>query len=528
MKSLSTHSSRREENPSSETDRHKACERKRMCGPGAFEQKRRNAPHSKGFARFKAPRNARQHLECGAFRRFCFAVHWQALISGRPQRADIDRSLLTSAALCFVTLLLLCTGGRSLAQSLLLTGATIHTVSGETISNGKVLIQNTRIAGVGTTVSGAGAQIVDLAGQHLYPGLIALDTTLGLQEIGAVRSTLDSTEAGEGYTPDVESWIAVNPDSELIPVSRANGIAYFEPVPEGGVVSGQSGLVSVEGWTSEQRTLKKPIALHLFWPTVDLDTTVRSRGKSKGKSLDEQAKERRTKLRALQEFFAEASHYAKAKDAVGKDGAPAVGHVPAWEAMLPYVKGELPLMIHADDIRQIKAAVDWTETNHYKMVLVGGLNAAKVADLLGSKKIPVVYPHTFAVPSRDTDSYDIHFKTPKLLHDAGVQVIFGNGLGSMDAALTKNLPYSAAQAVAFGLPESEALKGLTLYPAKVAGVANHLGSIEPGKDATLFAADGDILDIRAHVTHLWIDGKEVSLESRHTRLYEKYKNRPKP
>jgi len=409
------------------------------------------------------------------------------------------------------------------AQSLLLSGATVHTVSGETIPNGKILIQNGKIAAVSATVTGEGAQTIELKGQHLYPGLIALDTTLGLQEIGAVRATLDSTEVGEGYTPDVESWIAVNPDSELIPVSRANGIAYFEPVPEGGVVSGQSGLASVEGWTTEQRTLKKPVALHLFWPAMDLDTTTRSRGKGKGKSLDDQAKERRTKLRAMQEFFAEASHYAKAK----ASGTTAVERIPAWEAMLPYVKGELSIMIHADDIRQIRAAVDWSETNHYKMVLVGGLHAAKAADLLSSNKIPVVYPHTFSLPSRDTDGYDIQYKTPSLLHRAGVQVIFGNGLGSMDAALTKNLPYAAAQAVAFGLPEKEALKGLTLYPAQLAGVADRLGSIEAGKDATLFAADGDILDIRAHVTHLWIGGKEVSLESRHTRLYEKYKNRPK-
>ena len=427
-------------------------------------------------------------------------------------------------------MLLCCSTVPSAAQSLLLSGATVHTISGETLPNGQVLLRDGRIAAVGATVPAGSAQVLDLSGQHLYPGMIALDTALGLQEIEAVRATIDSTEVGEGYAPEVESWIAVNPDSELIPVSRANGIAYFEPVPQGGVVSGQSGLVAVEGWTTEQRTLKKPLALHLFWPSMELDTSSgsgRGRGRvAKGKSFEEQSKERRAKLRAMEDFFAEASHYGKAKDAAAKGGAPALERIPAWEAMLPYVRGELPIMIHADEVRQIKAAVGWASTNHYKMVLVGGRDAAKTSDLLKSNNIPVIYSHTFTLPSRDTDSYDVQFKTPKLLYDAGVRVIFGNGLNSMDAALTKNLPYSASQAVAFGFPEPEALKGLTLYPAQIAGVADRLGAIEPGKDATLFAADGDILDIRTHVTHLWVAGKEVSLESRHTRLYEKYKNRP--
>ena len=149
------------------------------------------------------------------------------------------------------------------------------------------------------------------------------------------------------------------------------------------------------------------------------------------------------------------------------------------------------------------------------------------AELLAAKKVPVVYGHIFTQPASDSASYDIQFRAPALLHQAGVQVAFSIGSDSFNAPLIRNLPYAAAQAVAFGLPEIEALKGLTLYPAQLAGVAERLGSIEPGKDATLFAADGDILDIRANVKRMWIAGKEVSLETRHTRLYEKYKNRPR-
>jgi len=184
-------------------------------------------------------------------------------------------------------------------------------------------------------------------------------------------------------------------------------------------------------------------------------------------------------------------------------------------------------MIHADEIRQINASVTWAATNHYKIILAGARDAWMAADLLASNRIPVIYAHTFTQPVRDTEPYDVHFTTPEVLRKAGLQVVFSTGSDSFGAALIQNLPYSAAQAVAFGLPEEDALKGLTLYPAQLAGVADRLGSIEVGKEATLFAADGAILDIRSHVQRMWLAGKEISLENRHTRLYEKYKNRPR-
>ncbi len=449
----------------------------------------------------------------------------------------------SSTAFLARTLLLLCAASIAIfaapatAETLLLTGATVHTISGETLSPGQVLLKDGQIAAVGKNVSANGAKTIDLSGQHLYPGMIALDTMLGLMEIGAVRATQDSTEVGE-FTPDVESWIAVNPDSELIPVTRANGIAYFEPVPQGGLVSGQSGLMAVEGWTSEQRTFKKPIALHLFWPAMTLDLTPReggggrTGGRGRGearKSLEEQAKDRRAKLRELGDFFDEAKAYSKAKAAAAAhNGVAAPELVPAWEAMLPYIRGELPITIHADEIRQIKSAVEWATTNHYKMILAGARDAWMAVDLLATNKIPVIYEATYEMPTRDSESYDVHFKAPELLHKAGVQVAFSLPLESMSGPNTRNLPYEAAQAMAFGLSEDEALKGLMLYPAQFAGVADRLGSIEPGKEATLFASDGDVLDIRSNVKHLWVGGKEVNLESRHTKLYDKYKDRPRP
>ena len=379
-----------------------------------------------------------------------------------------------------------------------------------------------KIAAVGARVDATGATVVDLKGQHLYPGMIALDSALGLTEIDGVRATLDITEVGD-YRPDVQAWIAVNPDSELIPVTRANGITHVEPAPQGGVVAGMSGVIALDGWTYEQMTLRHPAALHVYWPVMDLDTTPKEKFKDqdKYKELEEQSKERRTKLKALDDFFLEARAYAKGR------AAGSAGINPPFEAMLPVVRGEIPLMVHAWEIRQIKAAMKWAQTNDYKIILVGARDAWRVAGGLAAQKIPVIYEFTFHPLQREEEAYDANFRAPEVLRQAGVKVAFGSGPDSFHAAMAKNLPYYAAQAVAFGYPADEALKGLTLYPAQLLGLADRLGSIEPGKEASLFVATGDILDIRSQVTREWIAGREISLESRHTRLYEKYRNRPK-
>jgi imidazolonepropionase-like amidohydrolase len=160
------------------------------------------------------------------------------------------------------------------------------------------------------------------------------------------------------------------------------------------------------------------------------------------------------------------------------------------------------------------------------MVLYGGNDAWKVADLLATNHIPVVFEHVFSQPARDFEPMDVHFTAPEVLRRAGVTVIFSTSGSSFGAAMSRNLPYHAAQAIAFGYPEEEALKGLTLYPAQVFGLADRAGSIEPGRDATLFICDGSVFDIRTNVKRMWIAGHEISMEDRHTRLYEKYKSRP--
>ncbi|MCE9584939.1 MAG: amidohydrolase family protein [Planctomycetes bacterium] len=409
------------------------------------------------------------------------------------------------------------------AEDLVLKGATVHTVSGETLAVGDVLVKDGKIASVGGSVDAPGATVIDLKGMHLYPGLIAATSSLGLTEIGAVRATEDTSEVG-GWTPDVDAWIAVNPDSELIPVARANGITHALTLPFGGTVSGRSGVLQLDGWTWEDMTIRRPAALHLFWPGMDLNLAAKGDlpPGAEIKTPEKQAEERRARLKEIDDFFEEARAYAKARAAGGKT-------VPAWEAMLPALKGEIPIFIHADDERQIRAAVDWAAKEGFtRVVIAGARDADRCADVLAKAKIPVIYEHVFDQPSRDTEPYDVHFSAAKKLFDAGVTFAFSQGAGSGGSWSARNLPYSAAQAAAFGLPRDEAVKAITLTPAKLLGLADRLGSIETGKEASLIAVDGDILDIRSNVRRMWIAGHETSLESRHTRLRDKYGNRPKP
>jgi len=413
------------------------------------------------------------------------------------------------------------------AASLLFTGGTLHTVSGPTLTNASLLVRDGKIAAVGAGAVGPADETIALAGQHLFPGLVSPFTSLGLQEIDAVRATVDTTEVG-GYTPDVFSWVAVNPDSELIPVARANGYTHVQPIPLGGVVSGHSCVIQLTGWTSEDMAVKRAAALHVFWPSFALNTTPRNQAANpeRWKSIEDQVKERDQRLKELDDFFTEAEAYAKAR-AAAKD-TNAFKSIPAWEAMLPALAGEVPLFLHADEVRQIRSAVEWATRRKLRAVLAGGRDAWRVADLLATNRIAVAFDHVFTQPERDIDPYDVHFAAPARLTKAGVAVAFTDGVSRFGASNVRNVPYAAAQAVAFGLPRDEAIRGLTLHPARMLGLDNRLGSLEPGKDATFFVADGDILDLRANVRRMWIAGQEVSLESRHTRLYDKYRQRPKP
>jgi imidazolonepropionase-like amidohydrolase len=277
-----------------------------------------------------------------------------------------------------LSLLLWVAADRGFAATLLLRNATVHTVTGETLAPGNVVVTDGKITAVGRDVTAAYAKVVDLAGLHLYPGLIAAGTSLGLTEINAVRATQDTTEVGS-FTPDVKAWLAVNPDSELLPVARANGITHFNVLPMGGTVAGYSGLMKMTGWTIETMTVRGPAALHLYWPDMGLNTRPKefTADRGKWKSPEDQAKERDKRLKQIDDFFDDAEAYRKARQQPDKARAPLP--IPAWEAMLPLLEGKVPLVIHADDLRQIKAALAWAEKRQYRIVIEGGRDAWRVA-----------------------------------------------------------------------------------------------------------------------------------------------------
>ena len=411
------------------------------------------------------------------------------------------------------------------AELVLYKCAMIHTADQVSIKDGQMLVKDGQILEVGTNIKHPrGARNVDLGKLQLYPGLIAAATSLGLTEINAVRATQDTTEVGD-FTPDVEAWVSVNPDSELIPVARANGFTHVLVAPMGGVVNGTSGLIKTSGWGVEDMTVKARAALHIWWPTLSINTRPKEslRDPDKYKSPKDQARQREKKLKEIDRFFDQAEAYAKARKADKQ-----LEIIPAWEAMLPAVNGKHPIMIHANYERQITSALKWAGKRGYKIIIASGLDAWRVADQLAKKKVPVILDNVFRLPQRDTDGHDANFKAAGILNKAGVKVAHSVRMGNWGATEIRNIVYAAARSMAYGLPRDDALKSITLNPAQILGVGKTLGSLTPGKEATFIAVDGDIFDIRSNVKHMWVKGKEVSLQSRHTRLYEKYRKRPKP
>ncbi len=403
-----------------------------------------------------------------------------------------------------------------------LVGGTVHTISGATLENATVLFVDGKITAIGADVSlPEGTESIDATGKHLYPGMIAANTRIGLVEIGAVRATRDFQEVGD-IKPNVRAETAINPDSEIIPVTRANGVTLAQSVPSGGLISGRSAVIELDGWTWESMTLKAPVGLHVFWPRM---LPFRGGGFfffGPQQSPEEQKKRRDGDIQKIKGAFAAARAYAKAKAAEAQKGVPYHGTDLRWEAMLPVLNKEIPVFVHADEMTQIEAAIDWASQEDIQMVLVGGRDAWRVRERLKEKDIPVILAGVHTLPMRRWEPYDAPFASAAKLHEAGVRFCIGV---AFDASNVRNLPYHAATAAAYGLPKDEALKAITLYPAQILGVADRVGSLEVGKDATLIVTNGDPLEIRTSVEMEFIEGRRIDLSSRHTQLYEKYREK---
>jgi len=404
--------------------------------------------------------------------------------------------------------------------------ATVHPVSGPEIEDGTVSFRAGRIVEVGAKLPPLpGASVVDGSGKHLWPGMIDANTAVGLTEIGSVAGSVDIAETGS-INPQVNTAIAINPDSELIPVTRANGVTHVLSVPEGGLVSGSSALIRLAGWTWEDMEAAGPVAMHVQWPSFVIRRG--GGGGSPPPSEEEQKKEREEAIKKIKTLFEDARAYAKAKSVGGSSSRP-FDPDPALEAMLPVLDGRIPVVVQASEIRQIRSAVAWGESEGVRMILLGAGDVARAAALLREKKIPVIVDGVLALPRREDEAYDAAYTVAAQLAAAGVPFCISSGGGGFGASNTRNLPYHAGMAAAFGLPKDAALKAVTLEPARILGVAADLGSLEKGKSASMILTDGDPLEITTNVLAEWIDGRSITIDdTKHVRLYRKYASRPKP
>lgn len=402
------------------------------------------------------------------------------------------------------------------AQVYAIRGGTIYTVSGDPIESGTVLIQGGLITAVGANVSvPAGAVVYEAAGLQVYPGLFDAMSRLGLTEIGQVTVTSDMNELGE-YNPHLLAATAIHPASEIIPVTRANGITHAVAAPTGGSggIGGQGSLIHLDGWTVEEMLIEPSVGMVLNWPSLGGGRGFRRRGPPRPFA---ERKERHDKQVVQLESWLEASrHYARAM----ASGSPPRRDL-RLEALGLVASGELPFLVMANSDREITEALEFAERNNVRIIIAGGREAWKVADLLAEKQVPVILGATQALPSGEDDGYDQAYANPGQLYEAGVKF----GFATFGASNSRTLPYEAAMAVPYGLPWEEALKAVTINSAEILGVGDRLGTIETGKIANVIVTTGDPLNIQTEVRFVFVNGQPIDLQNKHQSLYEKYRAR---
>ncbi|TDS13353.1 imidazolonepropionase-like amidohydrolase [Maribacter caenipelagi] len=405
------------------------------------------------------------------------------------------------------------TPGSKQAEAITIEGATAHLGNGEVIESSLIMFEDGKITFVGDSnmkIARKG-KVIDATGKHVYPGFIAPAKTLGLVEIDAVRASKDEDEIGD-FIPHVRSLIAYNAESKVVESMRPNGVLISQIAPTGGRISGTSSIVQFDAWNWEDAAIKVDDGVHLNWPTTFKQGrwwAGEEPGYHPNKDYSDQIEEVTT-------FFKNAAAY-------GKSNPKEVN--PAFAAMQGIFDGSQKLYVHADDEKQIIDAINTLKSNGAKeVVLIGGYHAYKIPEFLKSNNIPVLVQYTHNLPVFDDDDYDLPYKLPKLLVDAGLLV----GIQNSDAEnfQTRNLPFYAGQAAQQGLDKEVAVQLLTGNTAKILGIDDLYGTLENGKSATLFISEGDALDMAGNqLTHVFIDGRTVSLETHQTEIWKRYMNK---
>ncbi|MBS1974029.1 MAG: amidohydrolase family protein [Bacteroidetes bacterium] len=398
---------------------------------------------------------------------------------------------------------------------LFIANGTVHVGNGQVIENATIEVNDGKIVQVGTnvTVPQEGAKVVDAKGKQVYPGLILSETDLGLKEIGnGVRGSNDYLELGD-LNPNVRSIVAYNTDSKVTGTLRANGILLAGITPAGGAISGSSSVVQLDAWNWEDAAYKMDNAIHLNMPSfinrpnrfaiffgLPIDNTDPTK-----KALE--------KMDELKSFFRQAKAYFE--EPVHKQTNL------KFEAVKGLFNKSEKFFVHCNEAKQMLAAIDFAKEFGFEVTIVGGSESFLIADLLKQNNISVILQQMHELPSTDDDDYDQPYKTPAVLQKAGVLFAIND---NHEESRYRNLMFNAGTAAAYGLTKEQALEAITLSAAKILGVADRTGSLEPGKDANIVVSDGDILDMRTSIiSKAFIQGREVSLENKQTQLYERYK-----
>ena len=363
--------------------------------------------------------------------------------------------------------------------------------------------------------------VYDVYEKHIVPGYIAAYTRIGLTEISAVKQTNDHSETGD-YNPNTRANVSYNPDSDLITVTRSNGILIANSVPSSGTISGQSSVMLLDGWTWEDATIKHPGGLNLNWPNMRINYNPNAKKKEK-----EQKEDYKKSIRELDILIRDVRAYHQRRTVRERRAEDKQLSDLRLESMVHYVIDKNPIHVKANDIRQIEAAINWAKKHDLKVVIVGGRDSWMNTDLLIRENIPVILTTIQTTPRRRYEPIHLPYKVPSLLQKAGVQFCISTDYGYPLDGHVRTLPNEAMRAITWGLTKQEAMRAITLSAAEILGIDDLVGSLEPGKDATFFISETDPMLIETNPIKAYIRGREVDLSDRQKMLWEKYKERYK-
>tara|TARA_Y100001954_G_scaffold125978_1_gene135118 strand:+ start:146 stop:1465 length:1320 start_codon:yes stop_codon:yes gene_type:complete len=410
--------------------------------------------------------------------------------------------------------------GTEQKRPILLRGGTLHTVTGDVLEEYDLLFAEGKIITIDEQIQPSPeTDVLDIYGKHVIPGFIAGYTRIGLTEISAVKQTNDHSEIGE-INPNVRANVAYNPDSDLIPVTRSNGVLTVNSAPSSGRIPGQSSVMYMDGWTWEDATLKHPSALNLNWPSMRFDFRKDAKKKEK-----EQREGYNKAIREMDQLVRDVRAYHHRKNAKERKAEHKQKSDLRLESMIPFIVFKEPIHIKANNVRQIEAAAKWSTKHDLNIIIVGGADAWRIPEVLVEKNIPVILLGVQNTPRRRFEPIHTPYKVPAMLQEAGVHFCISLDPGYPMDGHVRTLPDEAMRAASWGLTKDQALRAITLSAAEILGVDEQIGSLDLGKDATFFISDNEPLTQSNHPIKAYIQGREVDLSDRQKNLWKKYKEK---